>query len=162
MKLSAVLRELSNNKEFNSVNDEYDWLSEFVHHNGFSIFATQSKSAKLEKHTMTHEGIIVPAGLYVDRYEYPQERHLPIFNISLHSFAKHMQFLSKEIDNIPSSPFTTEFLLKETGNPYGVAKLDGLKINTTSRNENNTQKIGRNDKCICGSGKKYKNCCLKK
>ena len=22
-------------------------------------------------------------------------------------------------------------------------------------------KIGRNDKCPCGSGKKYKNCCLK-
>ena len=22
-------------------------------------------------------------------------------------------------------------------------------------------KIGRNQKCICGSGKKYKNCCLK-
>ena len=23
-------------------------------------------------------------------------------------------------------------------------------------------KIGRNDKCLCGSGKKYKKCCLKK
>ena len=23
-------------------------------------------------------------------------------------------------------------------------------------------KIGRNDKCPCGSGRKYKNCCLKK
>lgn len=25
-----------------------------------------------------------------------------------------------------------------------------------------TQKIGRNDPCSCGSGKKYKNCCLSK
>ena len=25
-----------------------------------------------------------------------------------------------------------------------------------------TQKIGRNDPCPCGSGKKYKNCCMKK
>ena len=24
------------------------------------------------------------------------------------------------------------------------------------------KKIGRNDKCICGSGKKYKKCCLNK
>lgn len=23
-------------------------------------------------------------------------------------------------------------------------------------------KIGRNDKCVCGSGRKYKKCCLKK
>ena len=25
----------------------------------------------------------------------------------------------------------------------------------------NTVKVGRNDPCPCGSGKKYKNCCLK-
>ena len=25
----------------------------------------------------------------------------------------------------------------------------------------NTKKVGRNDPCICGSGKKYKNCCGK-
>jgi uncharacterized protein len=25
-----------------------------------------------------------------------------------------------------------------------------------------TEKIGRNDLCLCGSGKKYKNCCLQK
>jgi uncharacterized protein YecA (UPF0149 family) len=24
------------------------------------------------------------------------------------------------------------------------------------------QKVGRNDPCPCGSGKKYKHCCLKK
>jgi len=27
--------------------------------------------------------------------------------------------------------------------------------------QNNDQKVGRNDPCICGSGKKYKKCCLK-
>ena len=25
-----------------------------------------------------------------------------------------------------------------------------------------TKKLGRNDPCPCGSGKKYKNCCMKK
>lgn len=25
-----------------------------------------------------------------------------------------------------------------------------------------TEKRGRNDPCVCGSGKKYKNCCLQK
>jgi preprotein translocase subunit SecA len=24
------------------------------------------------------------------------------------------------------------------------------------------QKVGRNDRCPCGSGKKFKNCCMKK
>ena len=31
------------------------------------------------------------------------------------------------------------------------------KIDITIRNE---KKVGRNDPCICGSGKKYKKCCL--
>ena len=34
-----------------------------------------------------------------------------------------------------------------------------VKENQTVRNEG--PKIGRNDPCICGSGKKYKNCCGK-
>ena len=34
-----------------------------------------------------------------------------------------------------------------------------VKENQTVRNEG--PKIGRNDPCSCGSGKKYKNCCGK-
>jgi preprotein translocase subunit SecA len=26
---------------------------------------------------------------------------------------------------------------------------------------NRTQRVGRNDPCPCGSGKKYKNCCMR-
>ena len=35
--------------------------------------------------------------------------------------------------------------------------LDGKQINNPVRRE--TPKVGRNDPCPCGSGKKYKNCC---
>jgi preprotein translocase subunit SecA len=27
---------------------------------------------------------------------------------------------------------------------------------------NRTEKVGRNEQCPCGSGKKYKNCCMRK
>jgi len=27
------------------------------------------------------------------------------------------------------------------------------------KNQNDFKKVGRNEKCPCGSGKKYKNCC---
>ena len=30
---------------------------------------------------------------------------------------------------------------------------------TEVQNTKSTKKIGRNDKCLCGSGKKYKHCC---
>ena len=48
--------------------------------------------------------------------------------------------------------------------------LEGLKVQTINSNQvaekpapivNNEPKVGRNDPCPCGSGKKYKNCCGK-
>ena len=41
----------------------------------------------------------------------------------------------------------------------GVANEDNNKVKKASPKR--VQKIGRNDKCPCGSGKKYKNCCGK-
>lgn len=41
----------------------------------------------------------------------------------------------------------------------GQRMSDGTKANTTVVNEG--PKVGRNDPCPCGSGKKYKNCCGK-
>ena len=41
----------------------------------------------------------------------------------------------------------------------GQRMNDGSKVNTTVVNDG--PKIGRNDPCPCGSGKKYKNCCGK-
>lgn len=41
-----------------------------------------------------------------------------------------------------------------------VHRLLGLKVENTKTLVNEVQ-IGRNDPCICGSGKKYKKCCGK-
>ena len=38
-----------------------------------------------------------------------------------------------------------------------LRKAYGIKLTPWVRAE---KKIGRNDKCPCGSGKKYKNCCI--
>lgn len=48
--------------------------------------------------------------------------------------------------------------LKKTGISFATEELTRDKI--TVRRVNG-EKIGRNDPCICGSGKKYKKCCLK-
>ena len=42
----------------------------------------------------------------------------------------------------------------------GVAVEDQTKVKNTPK-KNKNKKIGRNDKCPCGSGKKYKQCCGK-
>jgi len=55
---------------------------------------------------------------------------------------------SKEKDN----PITLEIMQSRT-----LRKKFGIKLTTYKRE---TPKIGRNEKCPCGSGKKYKHCCL--
>ena len=48
--------------------------------------------------------------------------------------------------------FEAQQYAKEVGKPFGISE-DILK---------ERKKVGRNDPCPCGSGKKYKKCCLKK
>ena len=50
-------------------------------------------------------------------------------------------------------------LIKDTYE-YGRARVD--LIEKASGYIRKDKKISRNDKCSCGSGKKYKNCCIKK
>jgi uncharacterized protein YecA (UPF0149 family) len=38
------------------------------------------------------------------------------------------------------------------------AAIDGIR--TTATPESRLKKVGRNDPCPCGSGRKYKHCCL--
>ncbi len=40
------------------------------------------------------------------------------------------------------------------------AEDPNARVNDTVRRE--TKRVGRNDRCPCGSGKKYKQCCLRK
>ena len=46
-------------------------------------------------------------------------------------------------------------MLKEIRRKQNIARMRALA------NEPKQSKIGRNDPCPCGSGKKYKNCCGK-
>ena len=52
--------------------------------------------------------------------------------------------------------------LSEMNNSNGTTQQDMPKTNVTEKRKpitNNGPKVGRNDPCPCGSGKKYKNCC---
>ena len=43
-----------------------------------------------------------------------------------------------------------------------AARIDFVKNIRQERTVKGSKKVGRNDPCPCGSGKKYKHCCLKK
>jgi len=52
--------------------------------------------------------------------------------------------------------------LKDERESVSVLDSMGRKIRVQSVSNNQTQKVGRNDPCPCGSGKKYKKCCYPK
>jgi preprotein translocase subunit SecA len=93
---------------------------------------------------------------------------------SAYKFTDSAMIIKKEYDKIFSCSRT--FINRILKNPQGIRlDLNTLKqdikiINSTgaevSLDKNiygvNVIKVGRNDPCPCGSGKKYKNCCLKK
>ena len=78
-----------------------------------------------------------------------------------------MQAKSKE-DMIMSDVVEIPTSVKEDGNSTSTAIGNNVDMSKYVRQRKtrtiireNSDKIGRNDPCPCGSGKKYKNCCLK-
>jgi uncharacterized protein YecA (UPF0149 family) len=51
-------------------------------------------------------------------------------------------------------------LENETSNKNPESKPT-IDLNMLNRVSNDNSKLNRNDKCSCGSGKKFKKCCLK-
>ena len=54
----------------------------------------------------------------------------------------------------------------QVANPITAGLQNGVKKVTVTRRASSTvvrdgAQVGRNDPCPCGSGKKYKNCCLR-
>jgi preprotein translocase subunit SecA len=49
--------------------------------------------------------------------------------------------------------------MKRTEAPKNIKYNTGENVEETNHNQRHTSKVGRNDLCPCGSGKKYKKCC---
>ena len=68
-------------------------------------------------------------------------------------FKKHKIYSSTSV-LYHSSIFTASInMIEDTGT--------GANIETSQNTNLSSKKVGRNDPCPCGSGKKYKNCCMK-
>ncbi len=71
--------------------------------------------------------------------------------LSKEQLAEKNKQLQKRIDKLNAERNTSK-----------VETEDYSFLNEEQQSEKNTLKIGRNDPCPCGSGKKYKKCCLQK
>lgn len=80
---------------------------------------------------------------------------------NIHSFSFNVPGII-DYDAVPEDKKDKELGTKE--NPLPIIYFNvHSKNNTVDKTDVfSTRKIGRNDLCPCGSGKKYKKCCLKK
>lgn len=86
----------------------------------------------------------------------------PLQAYTMEGYNTFEQLLNRIDDNI------AQFLLK-ANIEQNTERKQTIKGNTNDHKEKESRKplvkekkIGRNDKCSCGSGKKYKNCCMNK
>ena len=77
-----------------------------------------------------------------------------------------MDGINNELEEITDSATTLDS--NNSLNKLDVSSLDAATIKRLMDYQNRKpsvreyKKIGRNDKCPCGSGKKFKNCCMNK
>jgi len=90
------------------------------------------------------------------------ELQVPILNLS----SPQSQFAPKLLELVSSAVLKDKEYVDRLKRHYAMFRSDirkNMQKNENAENSNIvafTQKIGRNMPCPCGSGKKYKNCCL--
>lgn len=134
----------------------YDMLCDFVHHNLSSQTVGQSnlRVGGIARSAAGGEIHVGGGDTPIIRYEYPSE---PAGRYALEELAADVvvdvQACMEALMSLPESPFSDEELIQRTGHRMGVTPLSRETSNPSDR-------VGRNDLCPCGSGKKFKNCCL--
>lgn len=69
------------------------------------------------------------------------------------------------MDIISQGDFAVTNVDQKTTHSFRYPSVEGIDFVEQSRKQRTvkvTQKVGRNEPCPCGSGRKYKNCCLNK
>ncbi len=104
--------------------------------------------------------------------QYEPSWHYPEMEQIVSSFFKTFPELSNELSNryrkikkfgsILSKNPISESEIKKLYNVFNIEKRAYKDIETLPKPEITKVKVGRNDPCPCGSGKKYKKCCLGK
>jgi hypothetical protein len=160
-----ALKILTSRPGFGSVKSTYDTLSNMCHHNG-SGHKLLTERVRWTDRIVTQHGrtLLLGEEATAMTMSYPADR---CASSALGLTARPAWWSAKSaiqiIEELPETPFNNEDLSKLTSGrlndvrPFRDLPEPDEKKTTLIRNV----KVGRNDPCLCGSGKKYKLCCLK-
>ena len=164
--IDAAVRQLSKRPEFTTALQDYDRLSNMCHHNG-SGHQLYHRSMRVTDQIVLPWGdlaVFTKPGPAVT-LSYPPVNAIRVSLVQTASATLAYCAWSETIlQELPVMPFTEDEVRKLTN---GAVKNSLNFFVPKSQNERqrfvkaNTIKPGRNDPCFCGSGKKFKNCCLR-
>ena len=168
IKISKALKRLTSRFGFSSATSIYNMLSNICHHNG--------SGHKMLAESIRETNVIGSKG---DRAFFLKEKAAAVaVSYPASSFASNSLGLTARvawwsahsaneiIEKFREAPFTGKEIARLTDgrltSPRPVDVVAGLPQELEKKWRGRVIKVGRNDPCPCGSGKRYKICCLNK
>ena len=159
--IGACIKNLTNTKGFEGIWQRYESLCDYVHHNLGSQSVNTAGSGKSTEVRIFGDSLAILPGSTVTEYRYPlRKQTLRATEDTANEFAIDLNGSWKALNELPRTPYSPEQCMQFTGNPLGAKRLDFAVSQEANRPlKANGRKVGRNEKCPCGSGKKHKHCC---
>ncbi|MFC1578977.1 SEC-C metal-binding domain-containing protein [Pseudomonadota bacterium] len=148
--------------EFENDRETYAMLCDYVHTNAQGFYV--GSPGWFEAGTIRAQGQVffqLPEPGPVTRYEYPtMEGFDEAVAVTAPIVDRHLLGFKAAIEKMPSSPYSDQEVRDQTGLAHGMPVLPLNTLKPVKTRFRDGPKVGRNDPCPCGSGKKYKTCCL--
>ncbi len=162
--IGECIRNLANVSGFKEICRRYELLCDYVHHNlGSQSVNTAGSGASPTAQSSGGGLILMPGGGTITEYRYPiPGKTHQVIDGTIEGFVADVRASWRALHDLPETPYSPQQCERFTGNPLGIQRLDE-PINRKAKPLPIIieRKVGRNELCPCGSGKKYKHCCLK-
>lgn len=130
---------------------QHDPVVEYTHE-GFSMFDEMIETIRQETVKLI---LIVPGRIHqIKKRQEEEERARK--EAEKAAAAAHQVILGKSQEKEKANPITLAIKREQVAKPI---EWSGDGTTSTNRTVKKSNKVGRNDPCPCGSGKKYKKCC---
>jgi hypothetical protein len=150
---------LEKSDEFRGIAQEYNRLNNYVHPNCSSLLP--SVRGTIKTRVVRYNGYVAQrrSEALTQSYEYPpRAKTEEAVTTTAGGVLKYAQAILRWSAEMPDTPFTEDELMKLTGSQSGgwrVVRAPPILGPAVRLGP----KVGRNDPCPCGSGRKYKHCC---
>ncbi len=156
--ITECLKNLSAEAGFTDVCERYALLCDYVHHNlGSGTMANAGSTTASVACSSGGGMLIMPDSGAITQYQYPvPSKAERAIEETAKGFLDDARACVGWINGLPETPYSKDQIETFIGTPLGITRRD-----QDLTPHEMIPRVGRNDPCFCGSGKKYKHCCLR-